>query len=438
VRSCFLVIAFLCELFQTASSQVVSDSGSWNVQITGFPGPYYCISAVDRNVCWFGGASGRIIRTTNGGNSWALTNWSTVENVYFIEGSSDSIAFTRGNGEFGPSIQRTTDGGTSWPNVFWQFEGYIHEIRMQDKLRGIALGRPLGGTWMILRTTNGGASWFRIPTEPPQTGTEDFAGGFWTFDTTHIWFGSSSGRVYFTTDGGQTWAWSYAGIPQYGNYLWFNSRDLGLTAWTTGISRTTNTGITWTASLNPNVSGKTGLVGALRSTEFWLLSGGIYYTPNAADSWTMSPPHGLTKNASLIDMVTEGQNVFAWAKGIYGDTVYHYNRIVTHVDERPGQEPAEFALDQNYPNPFNPTTTIRFSLPFPSLNSAQGRAGVGSHVTLKVYDVLCREVATLVNESKAPGMYTASWDAGNVASGLYFYRLSAGSFVATRKMILMK
>jgi photosystem II stability/assembly factor-like uncharacterized protein len=426
MRYCVLVIALLCGWFQTATGQVVPDSVSWSVQTTGFPGPYYCISAVDRNVCWFGGSSGRIIRTTNGGNTWTLTNWFTVEPVYVIEASSDSTAFTRQNGEFGPSIQRTTDGGTSWTNVFWQFEGYIHEIRMQDRLRGVALGRPLGGSWMILQTTNAGASWSRLPTEPPQAGTEDFAGGFWTIDTTHIWFASSSGRVYFTTDGGQTWGSTFVGLPEYGNFLWFNSRDLGLTAWTTGISRTTDTGITWTPSLNPNVSGKTGLVGALGSTEFWLLSWGIYYTSNAGDSWTTSPPHGLTRNASLIDMVTEGQNVYAWAKGIYGDTVYHYNRIVTGVEEQPAQEPVAFVLEQNYPNPFNPETNIKFQIP------------ISSFVTLRVFDVLGREVATLVNEEMRPGSHERTFDGSGLASGMYFYRLHAGGFVQSRKMILTK
>jgi subtilisin family serine protease len=111
--------------------------------------------------------------------------------------------------------------------------------------------------------------------------------------------------------------------------------------------------------------------------------------------------------------------------------------------------PSLIALDQNYPNPFNPTTTIRYSLPSQSINSAQGRAGVGSHVTLKVYDVLGREVATLVNEVREPGMHTVQWNAAGLASGVYFYRIQAGppesegrrragGFTATKKLLLLK
>ena len=88
--------------------------------------------------------------------------------------------------------------------------------------------------------------------------------------------------------------------------------------------------------------------------------------------------------------------------------------------------PAEFKLSQNYPNPFNPSTKISFSLP-----SSQ-------NVSLKVYDVLGNEVATLVNEEKSPGVYEVSFDARRLPSGVYFYSLRAGNYVETKKLVLMK
>jgi hypothetical protein len=81
-------------------------------------------------------------------------------------------------------------------------------------------------------------------------------------------------------------------------------------------------------------------------------------------------------------------------------------------------------LTQNYPNPFNPSTFIQFGLP------------KASHVTLKVFDVLGKEVATLVNQELGPGAFTARWEA-NVPSGIYIYRLQAGEFIDTKKMILL-
>ncbi len=106
--------------------------------------------------------------------------------------------------------------------------------------------------------------------------------------------------------------------------------------------------------------------------------------------------------------------------------------IITGIEKQSDNEkPADFSLSQNYPNPFNPTTTILFSLP------------VYSYVVIKVYDILGREIATLVNEEKAPGSYEVKFNAhsnggNNLASGIYFYRITAGSFTATKKFVLLK
>jgi hypothetical protein len=95
--------------------------------------------------------------------------------------------------------------------------------------------------------------------------------------------------------------------------------------------------------------------------------------------------------------------------------------------------PQRLELSQNYPNPFNPTTEIGFRLP-------AGQAGISDFgfVALKVFDLSGREVATLVNEVKQPGTYTVQWNASKVASGVYFYRLQTGSFVQTRKMVIVR
>jgi hypothetical protein len=85
-----------------------------------------------------------------------------------------------------------------------------------------------------------------------------------------------------------------------------------------------------------------------------------------------------------------------------------------------------YSLSQNYPNPFNPSTRIQYSVP-----STQ-------HVTLKVFDVLGREVSTLVDEVKPAGMYRVTWDVRGYASGMYLYRLVAGTFVETKKLLVLK
>ena len=99
---------------------------------------------------------------------------------------------------------------------------------------------------------------------------------------------------------------------------------------------------------------------------------------------------------------------------------------VTGVQDPESNIPASLELSQNYPNPFNPSTTIQFSIVDPQLT------------ILKVYDLLGREVATLVDEELAPGPHSATWNASGFASGMYSYTLRAGSFVQTRHMVLLK
>ncbi len=103
--------------------------------------------------------------------------------------------------------------------------------------------------------------------------------------------------------------------------------------------------------------------------------------------------------------------------------------LVTSIQVAPSGAPIRYGLEQNYPNPFNPSTQIGYRV--------QG-TGCGVWVTLKVYDILGREVATLVNERKNAGSYEVKFDGSELSSGVYFYRLQAGSFVRTRTLLLLR
>lgn len=163
-------------------------------------------------------------------------------------------------------------------------------------------------------------------------------------------------------------------------------------------------------------------------------SGVQSYTLYAAKDSGAYQAIGSTNADSMtvnVDMYTHKYSFYALAKDNVGNVEITrptpvMSDITNGVGETEETIPTEFALHQNYPNPFNPATEIAFSL------SAKVRA------TLRIYDMLGREVATLVDEEKTPGKYTMKWDAGRHASGVYFYRLVAGDFVQTRKLMLVK
>ena len=128
----------------------------------------------------------------------------------------------------------------------------------------------------------------------------------------------------------------------------------------------------------------------------------------------------IAENDLIVGVAGDDDN------GENSGSAYIYNGFVVGVDNSENEIPFSFQLNQNYPNPFNPRTKISWQLP------------VGSWQTLKIYDVLGNEIETLVNEEKPVGTYEITWYAENLSSGIYFYRLQAGDFIETKKMILMK
>lgn len=149
----------------------------------------------------------------------------------------------------------------------------------------------------------------------------------------------------------------------------------------------------------------------------------VYFLNNLYDN-TRREVRGADLNAVSITLPPFGSAIFTLSTT--PDAVVIQNPLST--EQEPRAVPKVFALEQNYPNPFNPTTTIRYQLP------------QAAEVSLKVFDVLGREIATLVNARQAAGQYSVQFSAGNAAlsSGVYFYRLQAGSFVETKKMLLVK
>ena len=136
------------------------------------------------------------------------------------------------------------------------------------------------------------------------------------------------------------------------------------------------------------------------------------------------------KNYSFIDDNVSAGSYLYRLKQIDNDGKFEYSKTVDVSIIKP----EAFALEQNYPNPFNPTTKIKYTIPSATLRQAQGDV----LVSLKVFDVLGNEAAVLVNETQQPGNYEVEFKAEKLSSGVYYYRLQAGSFVETKKMIFLK
>src|SRR5208283_3788289 len=156
---------------------------------------------------------------------------------------------------------------------------------------------------------------------------------------------------------------------------------------------------------------------------------------NANLDFTSTP--ALVANSQMIDLMgsqnlapLSASNISSYPLSIpaYGVSIINVQppTVLSSVKNAMNALPKAYRLQQNYPNPFNPTTTISFDIP--SL----------SFVSLKVFDILGREVSTIISGAMQAGSYTRQWNASAFASGVYFYRLQAGSFVQTKKLVVLK
>ena len=163
------------------------------------------------------------------------------------------------------------------------------------------------------------------------------------------------------------------------------------------------------------------------------------YTAWYEDFYLVTARLGLMEYSYTFDFGFENCELM----GAYVNGNYYGDTLAVHVDDKRTEQPTEFHLYQNYPNPFNPTTTIKYTIPadlfpLPGELAPIYRGVGGGLVTLKIYDILGREVATLVNEQQRPGIYNVKLDASGLASGVYYCRLQTGSYSETRKMVLLR
>jgi hypothetical protein len=420
VNSDYIGIDYLRVLGPAAPPVVCSYSGA--PQVSGTTAGFFSVKTVNDMVAWAAAAGAVVRRTTDGGVTWGNGNPNPgviVGDIYNIEAIDANTAWVTTSGA-STFIYKTTNGGGTWVQVFSQAGGFINAIKMVSATNGYAFGDPVAGNWVLLTTVNGGTTWTDLSTP---AGTGDGRNNCAQVMLPNMWFGTGQGTVVRSTNGGINWVTTtVTGITGQILGIKFNSPTLGLLGGAT-LSRTTDGGATWAAVTVPGTGNITGIDGS--GNEFFLVRGtGIYRSTDGGLTFVSVHTAVGTQNDLKI---TNGPNgcFVGWSVASAGNITKLVGVPVGIVINN-NEIPDNYSLLQNYPNPFNPTTNIKFSLPNTGL------------VKLVVFDVLGREVATLVNEVKSAGNYTADFDASTLSSGVYFYRLESGNFTETKKMLLVK
>jgi hypothetical protein len=401
--------------------------GNWELQVIGQPGiTIRSVSTVNSDVCWLAGESGLIARTTNAGSSWAIVSPGSIgtAEVYVVEGVSDSIALVSTTVSDTTFIYRTTNAGHSWTQTFSQIGGHITGIIAVTSARVLALGDPVGDEWTFLVSTNSGMSWDSTTTRPQRHGNH--ASDFHVLGTSTVYFIDNVDQSYSSGDGGNSWFDFHISLgPGPWVSLYNTGHDVIMAGSSTVWHLSAFGGWTYAGPVPQPGIPPLCIAGATGTQEFWLIQDALYYSSNGGSTWTGDAPNGLDRQVTLVDIVTIASRVAGWSVG-QSDTVYRYNRFPSEVPEDRTAIPHEFQLSQNYPNPFNPSTSVRITM------------RTSAFVSVKVYDVLGNEVATLKEGILPPGDHIATWDARDAPSGVYFFRLRVGDQMKTARGILIR
>ncbi len=368
------------------------------------------LAAIGSNLVVANGSQDGVFCSTDNGETY--TGYNNLNNSYVVCMKTRGSVIYAGtgkesNGEGG--IFKSTDYGFSWNNLGLK-DIIANCINYNSSY--LFVGTPQG----VFRTSNEGAIWSQVNNGIPAS-----ISAMATDDT--ILFAATNSGMYKTSDNGTNWT-TYglydtvvSSLLKSGNIL-FAGNDHGLfknnlidTVWTPAAF--TDTSIVFLTGNNNMIFAE-------------------IYADNKFELFA-STNNGTTRNSVNAGM----DNIAAYAAGMndtymfvgtWGEGVWRrpLSELVTGIAGKQNNFPSQFYLSQNYPNPFNPSTTIQYELPKSSM------------VVLKVYDVLGREVETLVNERQSPGIHSVYFNASGLNSGVYFYRLEAGQFSLTKKLMLIK
>ncbi|MBS1494802.1 MAG: T9SS type A sorting domain-containing protein [Bacteroidetes bacterium] len=337
---------------------------------------------LNSNTGYIGADSNKMYKTTNGGNSWdtlaTYTSANPITSIYFV---NEHVGFFANS--YSNAVSKTTNAGISWTLIpFTIIYGSMNSLQFTDSLTGFLY------------------QYYYNPTGfPPQRYT----------------------YIYKTTNQGETWSLisSFFNNVQATGLKFINANTGYMNA--NKILKTTNGGVNWAEVLNTNDQG------GIDVLDMNTVYTGSYKSTNAGLNWTLYNTKAQSISGIHYINQTTGIIICGNSGGILRTT--DGGEIISSVYGITSNEITDnFSLHQNYPNPFNPSTVIRYQL------------SVAGFITLKVFDLLGKEVAALVNEKQNAGTYAVDFNSTefNLPSGIYFYTLNAGEFKETKKMVLVK
>jgi photosystem II stability/assembly factor-like uncharacterized protein len=409
-------------------SQISFTQPQWYEQTSGSNRELTDVCFVDQNNGWVSGWTGTMLHTTDGGDTWNAQNI-LPNNAYYSVFFTDLLnGWASG---YAGKIVHTSDGGQTWVDQIAPVNTDYYKICFVNSDTGWIAGGDAGSFpsyiehRVILYTSNGGVNWSAQYSESNKSRLNSII----FVDQNNGYATGESGIIMKTTDGGSNWTEQVIPSFHFRNIFFTDN----LTGWVTGyylgvphytaVFNTTDGGINWNETSFGTEESLSGIY-FTDNLKRWAVGGNnsggiIYYTSDGGANWAL-------QNIPLVNSLYRVfffDEISGWAVGHIGTIIATDNSVPVELEL---STPAEYSLEQNYPNPFNPQTKIEYSIP---------SAGF---VKLVIFNSVGEEIKTLISAYKTAGTHLVTFDAGNLSSGIYFYRIDAGEFSAIRKMILLQ
>jgi photosystem II stability/assembly factor-like uncharacterized protein len=369
----------------------------------------------------------RFFNTTNGGTSWQLIT-EYQEAILNEDGHFNSTFFSGSDIWFGSNstnIYHSSDNGNNWSHIPVTTQN-IYSIWFNNADYGLA-----ACDLHLQRTTDGGNTW-------GTTGTPTLDSSSSIYGENNSWWLANQNHIYYSDNNAIGWTTQYSAPSgryfqiskaRNGNLLLAVRSNGGISAYMlpvpvelssfTAKNDLDNVSLNWETATERNNKGF-----ILHRSKIITNSDGYEKTKYAEIAFVEG--NGTTTN----------KNNYSYTDKNLIEGIYSYRLIqidfdgtqnkIGEINVKVENQVKDYLLAQNYPNPFNPTTEIKYTIPEKSF------------VTLKIYDILGNEITELVNGEKIAGHYSVQFNSMGLASGIYFYKMEAGNFIATKKVIIMK
>ncbi len=364
--------------YKGAIFRTTDGGATWVTQTSGVKAGLWGICYTDQNTAIAVGEEGTIVRTTDAGLHWTIRRGALKDWLYGVSFATSSLGLAVGSG----GMLRTIDGGVTWWPQRTDAERPVDQPLFAVSFANKNVATVVGDSGAFARTFDGGLTW----TPRPERRLTDYRfNGVSSIGSTFAIIVGNYGMIFRTSDGGATWLPRQSGTGRRLNSVQFINNTYGLAVGDSGtMIRSTDRGLTW--------------------------------SPLSS---------GTTNNLTSAHFSNEYIGAVVGEKGTILRTT-QTDLPVSVRDDRDLSVPREFALNQNYPNPFNPATAISYQLT------------AASEIQLRIFDILGREIATLVDGVQQAGHHSVRWDASLFPSGVYLYRLQTKDFIETKKMVLLR